>query len=111
MSLVPLRFRNWWDDWDAEFHSSLFGQPPFHASRVIDPHFGLGLNRDDLLSSFWAPTPSLFRNGYLRPWTVPEMKPRLDTGSTVKLDANNFEVRTMQIVVIWFYIECMIPGC
>ncbi|XP_033607000.1 protein lethal(2)essential for life isoform X1 [Cryptotermes secundus] len=50
MSLVPLLFRDWWDDLDR-------------PSRLIDQHFGLGLRHHDLLHPG-----SLLRTGYIRPW-------------------------------------------
>lgn len=57
MSLVPLLFRDWWDDFDR-------------PSRLLDQHFGLGLRRDDLLSN-WSSLAQSARPigaGYLRPW-------------------------------------------
>lgn len=57
MSLVPLLFRDWWEDFDR-------------PSRILDQHFGLGLRRDDLLSN-WSNLAQSTRPigaGYLRPW-------------------------------------------
>lgn len=57
MSLVPLLFRDWWDDFDR-------------PSRILDQHFGLGLRRDELLSnlSSLAQSTRPIGAGYLRPW-------------------------------------------
>ncbi|XP_026478480.1 protein lethal(2)essential for life-like [Ctenocephalides felis] len=76
MSLVPLFFRDWWDDFD-------------HPMRLMDQHFGMGLNRNDLLTSLHA-TPSLFRGGYYRPWRN-EISAQ-DSASTITADENKFQV-------------------
>uniref|UniRef100_A0A8D8U4L6 Protein lethal(2)essential for life n=1 Tax=Cacopsylla melanoneura TaxID=428564 RepID=A0A8D8U4L6_9HEMI len=57
MSLGPLLFRDWWDEFDR-------------PSRLLDQHFGLGLRRDDLLSNWssLAQTTRPVGAGYLRPW-------------------------------------------
>ncbi|CAH1393644.1 unnamed protein product [Nezara viridula] len=95
MSLVPLIFRDWWDDWDRE-----------RPSRLLDQHFGNVLNRDDLInaSSLIRPT------GYFRPW-----RHQLNRGTSnitavddkvqVVLDVQQFapneiSVRTVDNVVI-----------
>ncbi|XP_022174800.1 protein lethal(2)essential for life-like [Myzus persicae] len=59
MSLVPLFFRDWWEDFERE-------RLP---RRLLDQHFGLGLHRDDLsnLTSTLA-SPSLRSATYYRPW-------------------------------------------
>ncbi|RZF44893.1 hypothetical protein LSTR_LSTR004518 [Laodelphax striatellus] len=62
MSLVPLLFRDWWDDFDAPSATAP------RASRLLDQHFGLGLNRDELVSSLAQIRPSILRTGYIRPW-------------------------------------------
>nr|CAD7593162.1 unnamed protein product [Timema genevievae] len=54
MSVVPLMFRDWWDDFDR-------------PTRLMDQHFAMGLRRDDLLSSL-NPLLPLRSSGYLRPW-------------------------------------------
>lgn len=84
-----MRFRNWWDDWDHDCSLD-----PIRSSRLLDQHFGLGLDRNDLLSSLWGPSRYVGGSGggYLRPW-VNETMQRLDTGSTVKVDKDKFEVR------------------
>lgn len=82
MSLIPLRFKNWWDDLNDADHSF----HPFRSSCLTDQNFGHGLHRNDLLSA-----KSVFRNGYLRPWVNEELQ-NLDSGSTVKMDKDKFEV-------------------
>ncbi|XP_044263854.1 protein lethal(2)essential for life [Tribolium madens] len=82
MSMVPLLFRDWWDDED--FH---FSRP----SRLLDQQFGLGLRRDDLLNTFSSlPRSSLFRN-YVRPWRSTALQ-RQDSGSTIQQDKDKFQV-------------------
>jgi len=82
MSVVPLRFRDWWDDW---------GDTPFRSSRLLDQQFGTGLRRDDLISSFWNTTPSILRSGYVRPWGNRNLQ-RQESGSTVNFDKEKFQV-------------------
>jgi len=84
MSVVPLSFRDWWDDFSA------FDRP-FRSSRLLDQEFGTGLRRDDLLSSFWNPTPSVLRSGYVRPWRSNNLK-REESGSTLNVDNDKFQV-------------------
>lgn len=103
MSVVPLSFRDWWDDFDR----------PFRSSRLLDQDFGLGkfnaeiaerlqdrmnndspcagLRRDDLLSSLWNPSPSVTRSGYIRPWRSNDLK-RQGSGSTLNVDNDKFQV-------------------
>uniref|UniRef100_A0A6M2DCK0 Putative alpha crystallin n=1 Tax=Xenopsylla cheopis TaxID=163159 RepID=A0A6M2DCK0_XENCH len=76
MSLVPLLFHDWWEDYD-------------HPMRLMDQHFGMGLNRHDLLN-YLHDTPSLFRGGYYRPWRN-EITPQ-DSASTITNDDNKFQV-------------------
>lgn len=92
MSIVPLRFRDWWDDW--EHQSSL--APFSRTSRLLDQQFGLGLRRDDLLSSFLKPTPSVLRSGYIRPWDSQALN-RLDSGSTLNIDREKFQVSSARV--------------
>ncbi|KAK9744466.1 Hsp20/alpha crystallin family [Popillia japonica] len=75
MSLVPMLFRDWWDDFD-------FNRP----SRLLDQQFGLGVNRDDLLSSL-----NLRNSRYLRPWRS-NVLTRQDSGSTIASDKDKFQV-------------------
>lgn len=81
MSVVPLSFRDWWDDFDR----------PFRSSRLLDQDFGIGLRRDDLLSSLWNPTPSVLRSGYVRPWRSNNLK-REGSGSTLNVDNEKFQI-------------------
>nr|ABE57138.1 heat shock protein Hsp21.3 [Liriomyza sativae] len=82
MSVVPLLYRDWWDDFDFPI-----------TSRLFDQHFGLGLNRDDLMSSVWGHRPSMTRTGYLRPWQhAANALLKQDDGSTVNIDKEKFEV-------------------
>ncbi|XP_060536257.1 protein lethal(2)essential for life isoform X2 [Cylas formicarius] len=84
MSVVPLRYRDWWDDEDW------FYRP----SRLLDQHFGSGLRRDDLLSSFreCSARPSLSSRHYLRPWNTSNVLQRQDSGSTIQQDKEKFQV-------------------
>ncbi|XP_035435622.1 protein lethal(2)essential for life [Spodoptera frugiperda] len=78
MSIVPLMFRDWWDEWDR-------------PSRLLDQHFGMGLKRDELLSSLSTlPSSSLFRNSYFRPWRT--SLTRQESASTINLTKEKFEV-------------------
>lgn len=83
MSVVPLSFRDWWEEFDRPF--------PFRSHRLIDQEFGTGLRRDDLLSSMWSGTPSLLRSGYIRPWRSNDLK-RQGSGSTLNVDNDKFQV-------------------
>lgn len=57
----------------------------------MDQDFGIGLRRDDLLSSLWNPTPSLLRSGYVRPWRTNNLQ-RESSGSTLNVDNDKFQV-------------------
>ncbi|KFB40376.1 AGAP007162-PA-like protein [Anopheles sinensis] len=86
MSVVPMLFRDWWEDFDT----------PLRSSRLLDQHFGTGLRADDLFSSFSpraAPlaSPSLLRGGYYRPWRNTALT-RQDSGSTLNLDKDRFQI-------------------
>ncbi|KAA2228110.1 Hsp20 family protein [Salinarimonas soli] len=81
MSIVPMMFRDWWEDWER------IERP----SRLLDQHFGMGLKKDDLLSSISSfPTTSLFRNSYFRPWRA--SLARQESSSTINLTKEKFEV-------------------
>ncbi|KAJ8924467.1 hypothetical protein NQ315_007264 [Exocentrus adspersus] len=81
MSMVPLLFRDWWDEDD-------FTRP----SRLLDQHFGLGLRRDDLLNSLsTVPRRSRLSN-YIRPWSASTSLQRQDSGSTITQDKDKFQV-------------------
>ncbi|XP_050352490.1 protein lethal(2)essential for life [Nymphalis io] len=78
MSIVPMMFRDWWDDWER-------------PSRLLDQHFGVGLRKDDLLSSLSSfPSSSLLRNSYFRPWRA--NLARQESASTINLTKEKFEV-------------------
>lgn len=77
MSMVPMLFRDWWDDFEVP-----------RASRLLDQQFGLGMNRDDLLNSLSISRPS-FRN-YIRPWRT--SLTRQESGSTINADKDRFQV-------------------
>lgn len=81
MSVVPLMFRDWWDE--LEF--------PMRTSRLLDQHFGQGLKRDDLMSSVWNSRPTVLRSGYLRPWHTNSLQ-KQESGSTLNIDSEKFEV-------------------
>lgn len=93
MSVVPLMFRDWWDDWESHM--------PMRSSRLMDQQFGTGLRRDDLLSSFWKPSPSLLRSGYIRPWGNQNLQ-RQDSGSTLNLDKDKFQVGDLYLDWSWY---------
>ncbi|XP_022920759.1 protein lethal(2)essential for life-like [Onthophagus taurus] len=76
MSLVPMLFRDWWDDFEIN-----------RPSRLLDQQFGLGLRRDDLLNSL-----SLRTSRYLRPWTTNTTLTRQDSGSTIANEKDKFQV-------------------
>lgn len=81
MSVVPLLFRDWWDEED-------FARP----SRLLDQQFGIGLKRDELLNTYGSfPRSSLFRN-YVRPWRNASPLQRQDSGSTIQQDKEKFQV-------------------
>ena len=76
-----MMFRDWWDDWER------IERP----SRLLDQHFGMGLKKDDLLSSISSfPSTSLFRNSYFRPWRA--SLARQESSSTINLTKEKFEV-------------------
>jgi crystallin alpha B len=85
MSIVPLVFRDWWDDIDRP------------VSRLLDQHFGTGLHRDDLISNFTglgfnrAPLRSILGNTYYRPWRN-VARQNSSGSSTIQLDNDNFQV-------------------
>uniref|UniRef100_A0A8D8PG37 Protein lethal(2)essential for life n=2 Tax=Culex pipiens TaxID=7175 RepID=A0A8D8PG37_CULPI len=95
MSLVPVLFRDWWDDvWDV----------PLRSSHLHDQHFASGLMADDLLGSVTScPRSAGYhhhhghghghrrRSGYYhRPWrTAASME---DGGSEVNVDGERFQI-------------------
>uniref|UniRef100_A0A182PDQ3 SHSP domain-containing protein n=1 Tax=Anopheles epiroticus TaxID=199890 RepID=A0A182PDQ3_9DIPT len=84
MSIVPVLFRDWWEDFDT----------PLRSSRLLDQHFGTGLRANDLFSSIASPPlspPTLLRGGYYRPWRNTALT-RQDSGSTLNLDKDRFQI-------------------
>ncbi|ENN70711.1 protein lethal(2)essential for life isoform X2 [Dendroctonus ponderosae] len=82
MSVIPMLYRDWWDEEDW------FNRP----SRLLDQQFGLGLKRDDLLNSFRTfPRSALTRN-YVRPWSTSSVLQRQESGSTIQQDKDKFQV-------------------
>lgn len=63
-------------------------------SRILDQHFGLGLDSDDLLTPLTLPRDirALLRtpSGYYRPWRASGAQQ--DVGSTVSFDKDKFQV-------------------
>lgn len=84
MSLVPLLFRDWWEDFERE-------RLP---RRLLDQHFGLGLHRDDLTSLTSAlPSPSLRPGGtYYRPWQGVAFNRQNSGTSNLKSDEKQVQV-------------------
>ncbi|XP_055625546.1 protein lethal(2)essential for life-like [Toxorhynchites rutilus septentrionalis] len=85
MSLVPILFRDWWDDrWDV----------PLRTSRILDQHFGSGITADDLLSAFTTAAADLnrLRSGYNRPWRSSSVASRNDAGSKVNVASDKFQI-------------------
>lgn len=81
--MVPLIFRDWWDD--EEF---------YRPSRLFDQNFGLALRRDDLINSLSTirPRSPAFRNSYLRPWSPSPILQRQNSASTIQQDKDKFQV-------------------
>ena len=95
MSNVPMRFRDWWDDYDLDFDS--FRRP--RTSRLIDQHFGTAFDstkfnqrKHDLLSSLASThIGSGTRTPYFRPWNVNDIT-KADSGSTVNVEKDKFQI-------------------
>ncbi|CAG5100938.1 5'-cyclic phosphodiesterase 8 (Drosophila melanogaster) [Cotesia congregata] len=81
MSVVPLMYRDWWDDFDRP------------VSRLIDQHFGSALSRDDLFSTWNINRPrSVFPTSmYYRPWRN-LARSNSSGASTIQCDKDKFEV-------------------
>ncbi|XP_053686976.1 protein lethal(2)essential for life-like [Sabethes cyaneus] len=86
MPLVPILFRDWWEDcWDM----------PLQTSRLLDQHFGSGLTADDLLTALTSATATRSalqqhrpRAGYSRPWRNAGQ----DSESTVSVGGDKFQI-------------------
>ncbi|KAF7274330.1 lethal (2) essential for life isoform X1 [Rhynchophorus ferrugineus] len=85
MSVVPLFYRDWWDDEDW------FSRP----SRLLDQHFGVGLRKDDLLNSLRTFPRSSVARHYLRPWNTSSVLQRQESGSTIQQDKDKFQNSTV----------------
>lgn len=94
MSVVPLMFRDWWDDLDRP------------ASRLIDQHFGSGLDREDLLTglsslSLARPRSAFISNpGYYRPWRN-VVRQNSGGASTVQADKDKFQASCLLLIVLF----------
>lgn len=88
MSNVPMRFRDWWDEYDMDFDS--FRRP--RTSRLINQHFGDVLRKNDLLSSLAnthiSTSPRTSSSPYYRPYELS----RQDSGSTVNVEKDKFQI-------------------
>lgn len=103
MSLIPIRFRDWWDDWDTDF--------------AIDPWRSNRSN--DLLSSLWDPQRSVFRNALRRPWGNEELQ-RMQADPKINVDKDKFEViflselnchsLTKSYSVLLLFKKCLLMG-
>ncbi|XP_052870462.1 protein lethal(2)essential for life-like [Anopheles cruzii] len=94
MSIVPIFFRNWWDDeWDR----------PLWNSRLLDQHFGRGVTADDLLAALTSVTADSNNRRlqhqhshpsgcYMRPWHSSCVANNRDTGSTVNVTNDKFQI-------------------
>uniref|UniRef100_A0A182WJV5 SHSP domain-containing protein n=1 Tax=Anopheles minimus TaxID=112268 RepID=A0A182WJV5_9DIPT len=90
MSIIPIFFRNWWDDeWDR----------PVWSSRLLDQHFGSGVNADDLLNALMSVTdrrlqPQVQQRAarYNRPWHSSCVASKRDTGSAVNVTNDKFQI-------------------
>lgn len=86
MPLVPILFRDLWDD------------SPLRASRSLDHHFGSGISADDLLTALAtaAAAQSAVQNQrrcqYSRPWRNSSLAHRQDSGSTVNVASDKFQI-------------------
>ncbi|XP_058835621.1 protein lethal(2)essential for life-like [Topomyia yanbarensis] len=85
MSLVPILYRDWWEDvWDS----------PLRSSRLMDQHFAAGLLADDLFHAVTTcPGPRYHGYGrgyYRRPWLTP--RSHQDTGSVVISDGDRYQI-------------------
>ncbi|XP_041771997.1 protein lethal(2)essential for life-like isoform X2 [Anopheles merus] len=94
MSIIPIFFRNWWDDeWDR----------PLWSSRLLDQHFGSGVTADDLLNALASVTDRRLQeqqaqqgqqsgNRYNRPWHSSCVARMHDSGSAVNISKDKFQI-------------------
>ncbi|XP_049296842.1 protein lethal(2)essential for life-like [Anopheles funestus] len=93
MSIVPIFFRNWWDD---EFDRPLWN------SRLLDQHFGGGVTADDLLNAMASVNDRRLQQRhhhhhlqptrYSRPWHSSCVTTKRDSGSTVNVTGDKFQI-------------------
>ncbi|XP_065089954.1 protein lethal(2)essential for life-like [Ochlerotatus camptorhynchus] len=83
MSIIPLTFRDWWDD-------NL--DTPLRTSRLLDQHFGHGLATDDLVAALTTHHARRRQHGYNRPWHLSHAVSRPDSGSMVKVADDKFQI-------------------
>ncbi|XP_055533261.1 protein lethal(2)essential for life-like [Wyeomyia smithii] len=86
MPLVPILFRDWWEDcWDT----------PLRTSRLMDQHFGSGLTADDLLTALTSAATlqqNRPRSGYNRLWRNSSLAVPQDSGSTINIGGDKFQI-------------------
>lgn len=94
MSLVPLLFRDWWDDLDRD-----------RPSRLLDQHFGIGLKRDDLFNNLTnLPSPLIRPGRYFRPWA--KSLAHSNSGmSNIKDDDHHFQASFPNTTSISMYLK------
>uniref|UniRef100_A0A182NM45 SHSP domain-containing protein n=1 Tax=Anopheles dirus TaxID=7168 RepID=A0A182NM45_9DIPT len=90
MSIVPIFFRNWWEDeWDRR---------PLWNSRLLDQHFGGGVTADDLLNAMASVGDRRLQHHhhhpsrYSRPWHSSCVATKRDGGSTVNITGDKFQI-------------------
>ncbi|XP_053682978.1 protein lethal(2)essential for life-like [Sabethes cyaneus] len=82
MSIVPILYRDWWEDcWDT----------PLRTSRLLDQHFGSGVTADDLLTALTsaAATCSALQQTRPRVWRNVS---RQNSRSTVDSGTDKFQI-------------------
>lgn len=87
MSSIPLRFREWWDEHDRDFDNNMSSWRWPRTSRLVDQHFGTTFRKNDLINQL-ANSHISTATPYFRPYSMA----RQDSGSTVNLEKDKFEV-------------------
>ncbi|XP_053688954.1 protein lethal(2)essential for life-like [Sabethes cyaneus] len=89
MSLIPILFRDWWDDWDT----------PHPTSRLIGRNPASGVTADDLLTALnsaaavcSALQQTRPRAGHNCPWRNTSLASRQNSGSTVNVGRDKFQI-------------------
>ncbi|XP_055533244.1 protein lethal(2)essential for life-like [Wyeomyia smithii] len=86
MSLVPIFFRDWWDD---GWWPSPFGR----TSRLFDQHFGSGIFSDDQFRAMTSCHPQdLRRLGFARPWANCSHFGHWNNGISTASDCEKFQI-------------------